>query len=259
MCIIALVLPVAVSLVVGSAGASAPATWAADAARGVGAKQARRAASTNTPTATRTRTPTATHTPTATPTATPISIAVDLVNVPAGNGVAAFRIGLTEVTNAQYRECVNAGACSLPGTTTYYDNPSRAGHPVVHVTRSQAQAYAAWAGGRLPMAAEWTRACQGDDERMYPWGNWPPDDTRANYGWIRGDMIEVGSFLRGASPYGALDMLGNVWEWVDDGDYIIRGGAYHFTADSGVCSAQPTTGSDAGNRYVGFRIAAPGP
>jgi len=212
--------------------------------------------------------PTATPTPTPLPpTATPTPIPVDVVSVPAGNGVAAFRIGRTEVTNAQYAQCVAAGACTLPSYTTEpwspYNNSAYANHPVVYVSRAQAQAYAAWAyaawaGGSLPTNAQWTRACQGDDGRPYPWGSQPPDATRANYTMNVGDTTPVGAYPAGASPYGLLDMAGNVWEWVVDGNFVVRGGAFSPNADSVMCGARFENDNNF-NSNVGFRVVSPGP
>jgi hypothetical protein len=193
-----------------------------------------------------------------------------LVDVPAGNGVAAFRIGRTEVTNAQYAQCVAAGACTVPSTYSercHYSNAAYAEHPVVCVERTQAREYAAWAGGRLPTEAQWTRACQGDDGRTYPWGEAAPDERLANF-YYEGrqdvDTTPVGSYPAGASPYGALDMAGNVWEWVeaddgDDGRYIVRGGAFDLDAGSVVCGARLEDVIDFGFYDVGFRVVSPGP
>ena len=127
-----------------------------------------------------------------------------------------FWIKQTEVTNAEYSRCVEAGACTP--TDFYRLHDSRfANHPVVNINWQQANDYATWAGGRLPTEAEWEKACRGTDQRLYPWGNETPDATRLNYaGSGIGDTTEVGSYPAGASPYGALDMAGNVWEWVGD-------------------------------------------
>ncbi len=191
------------------------------------------------------------------------------MSVPAGNGVAAFRIGRTEVTNAQYRACVTAGACTtVPvniGFNCDYNDPAYVNHPVVCVDRGQAREYAAWAGGSLPTETQWTRACQGDDGRRWPWGNQPPDATLANFNMNVGDTTAVGSYPAGASPYGTLDMAGNVYEWVeaddgDDGTYIIRGGWFSRPADDVVCGArvQDSSGSNVGDA-VGFRVVLSGP
>jgi formylglycine-generating enzyme required for sulfatase activity/tRNA A-37 threonylcarbamoyl transferase component Bud32 len=141
----------------------------------------------------------------------------------------AFYIDKTEVTNAQYRECVEAGACNAPSDTTYYDNANYTQHPVVYVTWNDADAYCRWAGKRLPSEAEWEKAARGTDGRAYPWGN-TFDGSKVNFcdkncSYYRKDAsvddgyagtAPVGSYPAGASPYGALDMAGNVGDWVAD-------------------------------------------
>ncbi len=189
---------------------------------------------------------------------------LDWVSVPAGDGVAAYRITRTEVTNAQYAQCVAAGACMPPGDTTRHSDPARTDHPVVSVAREQAQTYAAWVGGSLPTEAQWTRACRGDDGRTYPWGEAAPDATRANFGRDVSDTTPVGSYPAGASPYGALDMAGNVWEWVEadsggDGRSIVRGGAFNNISVYVVCGARNRLGNGNDSNNVGFRVVSPGP
>jgi formylglycine-generating enzyme required for sulfatase activity len=126
----------------------------------------------------------------------------------------AFWIDKTEVTNAMYAKCMDAGRCKLPSDTTHYDDSNYANHPVVYVSWDQAIEYCAWAGRRLPTEAEWETAARGENASVYPWGNETPNNGLLNYNSAVGDTTEVGTYPDGASAYGALDMAGNVWEWV---------------------------------------------
>jgi formylglycine-generating enzyme required for sulfatase activity len=128
----------------------------------------------------------------------------------------AYWIDQTEVTNAMVRKCVRAKQCSHPDGDPYYISSTTRQHPVAHVSWEDANAYCTWVGRRLPTEAEWEKAARGVDGRTYPWGDQTPDCTLANYGGCFGQKSAVGSYPAGASPYNALDMAGNVWEWVAD-------------------------------------------
>ncbi|HEV7850477.1 MAG TPA: SUMF1/EgtB/PvdO family nonheme iron enzyme, partial [Mycobacterium sp.] len=202
--------------------------------------------------------------------------------------VPGFRIGRVPVTNGEWRQFVDDGgyreprwwslrgwshreqagltapqfwnAGHLAGTRTRFghleDIP--ADEPAAHVTYFEAEAYAAWAGARLPTEMEWEKACAWDPEagarRRFPWGASEPTDALANLG---GDSLRpapVGAYPAGASAYGVEQMLGDVWEWTSsplrpwpgfrpmlyeqysqpffDGDYkVLRGGSWAVAAD----------------------------
>jgi formylglycine-generating enzyme required for sulfatase activity/predicted Ser/Thr protein kinase len=132
----------------------------------------------------------------------------------------SFWIDQTEVTNAQYRKCVEDGACEEPGC--WDDSDLNApDQPVVCVIWYEAQAYCEWAGGRLPTEAEWEYAARGPQGNKYPWGDDEPTCELAQFSECSGKAASVGSFPDGASWSEALDMAGNVWEWVNDwyGEY----------------------------------------
>jgi formylglycine-generating enzyme required for sulfatase activity len=118
------------------------------------------------------------------------------------------------VTVAQYRKFCQATGREMPPAPSW---GWKEDHPIVNVTWDDAAAYAAWAGKRLPTEAEWEKAARGTDGRQYPWGNeWDPSMCANSVGHSLSGTQPVGSYLLGASPYGALDMAGNVYEWCAD-------------------------------------------
>jgi Tol biopolymer transport system component len=174
-----------------------------------------------------------------------------------------FWIDQTEVTNAQFVQFLNEQGigdgrrAKIIVLDQGYTQVSQVGdqfvtteaalqRPVVMVTWHGAAAYCEWAGGRLPTEAEWEYAARGPEANLYPWGNASPTCDLANYGTCVGVPVDVGSHPAGASWCGALDMAGNVWEWVSDsfGPYsglpqenptgppsgdvpVLRGGGWH--------------------------------
>ncbi|MGC8926285.1 MAG: formylglycine-generating enzyme family protein, partial [Calditerrivibrio sp.] len=119
------------------------------------------------------------------------------------------------VTVDEYARCVNAGGCTQPDTGRYcnYGVDGRGDHPINCVDWNQANAYCQWAGKQLPTEAQWEKAARGTDGRIYPWGNdW--DASKACFN--QSSTCAVGSYPQGASPYGVMDMAGNVWDWCAD-------------------------------------------
>jgi formylglycine-generating enzyme required for sulfatase activity len=127
--------------------------------------------------------------------------------------LAAYSIDKNEVTETDYKLCVDAGNCTMPTGFDPVTNPTL---PVTNVTWYQADAYCKWTGKRLPTEAEWERAARGTDQRIFPWGGDTPNCGLANFMGC-GDVAKpVGSLPTVTSPEGVLDMAGNAWEWVAD-------------------------------------------
>jgi formylglycine-generating enzyme required for sulfatase activity/tRNA A-37 threonylcarbamoyl transferase component Bud32 len=190
----------------------------------------------------------------------------------------AYWIDQTEVTNAMYAMCVQAKACQPPVSTgrSYYGDPQWDDYPVVYVSWDEAQTYCNWAGRRLPTEAEWEKEARGTDGRKYPWGDAKPDQNLLNFNWNVKDITRVGLYPAGASPYGALDMAGNVWEWVADwydktfyagapsqnpsgpsaGEYrVLRGGNWSSRSDNVRAASRFSDLPDSRYDYLGFRCA----
>ncbi|MBL8098893.1 MAG: SUMF1/EgtB/PvdO family nonheme iron enzyme [Anaerolineales bacterium] len=131
----------------------------------------------------------------------------------------AYWIDQTEVSNSMYETCVEAGACTLPflSENPYYGNWIYRNHPIIYVNWFQANQYCTWADRRLPTEAEFEKAARGTEKYKYPWGNDAPNPRLANYAEsLIGGTVSVYRYPLGASPYGALNMVGNVREWIAD-------------------------------------------
>jgi formylglycine-generating enzyme required for sulfatase activity len=187
----------------------------------------------------------------------------------------AFAIDQTEVTNAAFATFVaQAHYVSKGWEATFTERPPH--EPVVNVIWREAEAYCRWAGKRLPTEAEWEKAARGADGRQYPWGNtW--DAALANTQESgNGGPLPVGSFPAGVSPYGVLDMAGNVAEWVADYfdftyytyapdhnplgpdtvlDHGLRGGSWASPAEHAQTFFRDSSHSVEPNPRVGFRCA----
>ena len=187
----------------------------------------------------------------------------------------AFAIQRTETTNGTFQEYVTATG-HTPLVWRDGSPPGASDKPVAGVLWREAQAYCNWAGMRLPSEAEWEKAARGTDQRAYPWGdNWDPQ--RANTAQShKGGPVPVGSYPDGASPYGALDMAGNLVEWVADYfdplyynyspewnptgptkvlDHGLRGGSWDSPPEQATTYFRDSSHRATANLRVGFRCA----
>ena len=203
-----------------------------------------------------------------------------------------YWIDQTEVTNAQYALCVAAGACEKPVNlesqpSSLFIDKNLADHPVVFVDWNQAKAYCTWVGRTLPTEAEWEKAARGLDGRLYPWGG-DFDGTNVNFCDVNcwapwkisiyddgnATTSPVGTYPAGASPYGALDMAGNAYEWVLDwfslytgefqnnpigpalgNEHVLRGGSWGDDIHHLRTVLRTDEPSDLRRDFIGFRCA----
>jgi formylglycine-generating enzyme required for sulfatase activity len=208
----------------------------------------------------------------------------------------SFWIDQTKVTNAQYATFLNDLENQAESDVTWLElededcliehidgefqpKSGYADHPVIEVSWHGAAAYCEWAWGRLPTEAEWEYAARGPQVYTYPWGNRDPTCDLAQYSGCPGEKVEVGSFPDGASWCGALDMAGNVWEWVADwydADYyetspsnnptgpewdkyrVLRGGSWNSPPDDMRSANRHRQSPDITLDYAGFRCVRGG-
>ena len=198
------------------------------------------------------------------------------------------------VTNAQYRKFCDATGRDYPPNPDFTGMPDyftkNVDYPVLCASWEDARAYCEWAGKRLPTEAEWEKAARGQDARKYPWGNAEPDGTQCNFADKRSGMpwadknvdddyartSPVRQYPAGASPYGVMDMAGNVWEWCNDwyaddcyktspaedpkgpdsGSYrVLRGGSWGNLPGDLRCAYRYGSGPSNRGGGIGFRCA----
>ncbi len=199
----------------------------------------------------------------------------EMVRVPAGRflygdgkqprELPEFWIDKTPVTNAEYARFVQATVHDPPQHWKGKTPPVEiADHPVVYVSWHDAVVYAGWVGKRLLTEEEWEKAARGTDGRTYPWGDQEPTSELCNFGMNVKSTTPVGKYSPGgSSPYGCVDMAGNVWEWTAS-DYsnkskVRRGGSYYDVPSRLRASYRsPYTPTDR-HFYIGFRCVGVAP
>jgi len=190
--------------------------------------------------------------------------------------VGDFTIMRFEVTNGEYKACVKASACpARPSPPAVLSGPEQ---PAVHVTRSQAAAYCAWRGMRLPTENEWERAARGPENLLYPWGNdFSPEAANGGHAraLVKNEKLyrftaPPGTFPRDQSAWGAMDLAGNVAEWTadhyspepgkgdpapDDDLYVVKGGYFYAEAHQLSGAWREPAAAELISERIGFRCA----
>ncbi len=211
--------------------------------------------------------------------------------------LANFYIGRNLVTVADYAKFIQEKGPTGPQGEMYLDveDPDALiyrqkegwipvkgyeNYPAAELSWYGAVAYCQWLGKRLPSEAEWEKAARGNDQRLYPWGNKPPGPELAYVDGFRGETVPVGQFPAGASPYGVLDMSGQLWEWTrsvhepypydpkdgreelsSGGSRVARGGNAGSEMEGLTTTAREIVTpwrAESGHAYFGFRCAASG-
>ncbi|MCU0485842.1 MAG: bifunctional serine/threonine-protein kinase/formylglycine-generating enzyme family protein [Anaerolineales bacterium] len=193
-----------------------------------------------------------------------------------------YLIGKYPVTVAQYAAFVKATGHK---SQAHSDVQKKGNHPVTMVSWDDALAFCQWASKqtvrnvRLPSEAEWEKAARGTDGRIWPWGDQEPDEMRCNFGMNVKDTTPVGKYSPlGDSPYGCVDMSGNVWEWTSslyklypynpqDGredtkvseTRVLRGGSFYYARGDARCAFRGWRGPNLWSGYGGFRVGVVSP
>jgi formylglycine-generating enzyme required for sulfatase activity len=194
-----------------------------------------------------------------------------------------YYLAKTPLTNAQYRAFVQATGYNRPEHWTDGKPPrGKEDHPVVHVSWYDAKSYCDWLsevtgrGYGLPSEAEWEKGARGTDGRIYPWGNqWDSPRCNSSERRLRKTTL-VHAYPQGASPYGVLDTVGNVWEWThsllgfaylyrptngrenldapSNMQRVVRGGVFNYYHGYSRCACRGGYGTDNSHWDLGFRV-----